>query len=120
MPLNPVAILILRRQPSMSSVRVDSAVSTTTTLTSHCSATSSSSARPGAVAGWTTRPSSATARAVRFHIGPGVEDAGDGTHVPMGDIIQKWMPLRGIDPLPKADMTVDRSASALAARLAKR
>ena len=58
--------------------------------------------------------------AVRFHIGPGVEAMGDGTHSPMGDIIQKWIPLRAIDPVSKADMTVDRSASALAASLAKR
>ena len=38
--------------------------------------------------------------AVRFHIGPGVEATPDGTQLPMDDVIQKWIPLRAIDPIP--------------------
>jgi hypothetical protein len=101
MPLSPVAMLILRRQPSMSPLRVDQRRFHDYNADIALQCYESSCASPGAVAGWTTR-TSRNRPVVRFNIGPAVEDIGDGTQLPMDDVIQKWIPLRAIDPIPTA------------------
>lgn len=100
MPLSPVAMLILRRQLSVSPVRVDQRrfhdYNTDTALQCYefivCV--------PGRRGRLDNANIIRNRPAVRFNIGPGVEDIGDGTRLPMGDVIQKWIPLRAIDPIP--------------------
>jgi hypothetical protein len=118
MPLSPVAMLILRRQASVSPVQVDKRRfhEYNTDIALQCY--EFVVCVPGRRGRLDNANIIRNRPAVRFHIGPGVEATGDGTHLPMGDVIQKWIPLRAIDPLPKADGTVDRSASAFAASLA--
>ena len=98
MPLTPVAMLVLQRRVSPSPVQVDARrfhhYNKDIALQCYefivCSP--GRRARLDKVSLARNRP------AVRFHTAPGVRVAPDGTRSPMGDVIQKWVPLRAIDP----------------------
>jgi hypothetical protein len=100
MPLSPVAMLILRRQASVSPVQVEKRRfhDYNTDIALQCY--EFIVCVPGRRGRLDNANIIRNRPAVRFHIGPGVEATGDGTHLPMGDVIQKWIPLRAIDPIP--------------------
>jgi hypothetical protein len=98
MPLSPVAMLILERRASRSPVRVETRRfhDYNTDIALQCY--EFVVCLPGRRARLDKVPLARNRPAVRFHIGPGVEVARDGTQSAMDDVIQKWMPLRAIDP----------------------
>jgi hypothetical protein len=102
MPLSPVAMLILRRQPSMSPVRVDQRRFHDYNADVALQCYEFIVCVPGRRGRLDHANIIRNRPAVRFNIGPGVEDKGDGTQLPMDDVIQKWIPLRAIDPIPTA------------------
>ena len=102
MPLSPVAMLVLRRQVSVSPVQVDKRRfhDYNTDIALQCY--EFIVCVPGRRGRLDNANIIRNRPAVRFHIGPGIEATPDGTHLPMGDVIQKWIPLRAIDPIPTA------------------
>jgi hypothetical protein len=102
MPLSPVAMLILRRQASVSPVQVDKRRFHDYNADIALQCYEFIVCVPGRRGRLDNANIIRNRPAVRFHIGPRVEDIGDGTELAMGDVIQKWIPLRAIDPIPTA------------------
>jgi hypothetical protein len=99
MPLSPTAMFILRRRPSRNPRQLVEArrfheYNADIALQCYefvvCS--------PGRRSRLDKIPMAPNRPAVRFHTAPGGEVAPDGTQSPMGDVIQKWIPLRATDP----------------------